>query len=159
MDRFQMDTLYAVDARAISEDLQESKDSTVIRPYIDKIFSNYNFKPDDNYIKLYNHDTELSTKISLLSYFMYSNSQKRLQRDYGAYLLGDFKNGAYDGADALAIYWYDRNLRIFRNIQKITTSPNDRILVLFGTGHVAILDQLLKATPEYDYTKFGDLKK
>jgi len=78
-------------------------------------------------------------------------------RDYGYYLLGEFKNGKYNGADALATYWYDRNLRIFRNIQRITTSPNDRILVLFGAGHISVLDQLLKCTPEYNYIKFDDL--
>jgi Family of unknown function (DUF5694) len=159
MDKFKLDTVYSVDARTIAEELPESKDSTVITPYFDAIFDNYHFKANDNFTKWEEYETELSLKLTLLDYFKYMNAPKTLLRGYGAYLLGDFKNGKYNGADALATYWYDRNLRIFRNIQRITTSPKDRILVLFGSGHIAILDQLLKCSPEYDYIKFNDLKK
>ena len=158
MDRFKLDTVYCIDASTIADDLTESKDSTVIKPYIDEIFKDYSFKATPNYKKWIEYETEQNLKAPLFEYFKYYNSQKRFFRDYGYYLLGEFKNGKYNGADALAIYWYDRNLRIFRNIQRITNSPNDRILVLFGAGHISILDQLLKCTPEYNYIKFGDLK-
>jgi len=159
MDKFKLDTVYAVDARAISEELLKTKDSTIIKPYFDSIFNNYKFKSNNNYTNWFKYKTELSLKLPLLDYFKYLNSPKSLQRNYGAYLLGDFKNGKYNGADALATYWYDRNLRIFRNIQAITTSSKDRILVLFGADHIAILDQLLKYSPEYNYIPFNDLKK
>lgn len=158
MDRFKLDTLYSVDASTIAEDLAETKDSSVIKPYIDEIFKDYTFRVNTNYQKWFEYETDQNTRMELFDYFRYYNSQKRFLRDYGYYLLGDFKNGKYNGADALATYWYDRNLRIFRNIQRITTSPNDRILVLFGAGHISILDQLLKCTPEYNYIKFDDLK-
>lgn len=158
LDRFKLDTLYAVDASTIADDLTETKDSLVIRPYIDEIFKDYTFKANPNYKKWVEYETEINTKIALFDYFKYFNSQKRFLRDYGYYLLGDFKNGKYNGADALATYWYDRNLRIFRNIQRLTTSPKDRILVLFGAGHISVLDQLLKCSPEYDYIKFDELK-
>lgn len=159
VDRFKLDTIYSVDASTIADDLTETKDSSVIKPYIDEIFKDYTFKANSDYKKWVEYETELNTKIPLFDYFKYFNSPKRFLRDYGYYLLGDFKNGKYNGADALATYWYDRNLRIFRNIQQVTTSPNDRILVLFGAGHISVLDQLLKCTPEYDYIKFDDLKK
>jgi hypothetical protein len=158
MDRFNLDTVYCVDASTIADDLTESKDSTVIKPYIDEIFKDYSFKATPNYKKWIEYETEQNLKVPLFEYFKYFNSQKRFLRDYGYYLLGEFKNGKYNGADALATYWYDRNLRIFRNIQRSTTSSNDRILVLFGAGHISILDQLLKCTPEYNYIKFDDLK-
>lgn len=157
MEKFHLDTVYCADARTIAEELPETKDSTVIRPYFDAIFNDYNFRANDNYKKWLDYETELQTRLSLLDYFKRLNSPKRFQRDYGAYLLGDFKNGQYNGADALATYWYDRNLRIFRNIQNITSSPKDRILVLYGAGHITILDQLLNASPEYDYIRFSDL--
>ncbi|NNV57345.1 DUF5694 domain-containing protein [Limnovirga soli] len=158
MDRFKLDTVYCVDASTIADDLSESKDSTVIKPYIDEIFKDYSFKAIPTYKKWIEYETEQNLKVPLFEYFKYFNSQKRFLRDYGYYLSGEFKNGKYNGADALATYWYDRNLRIFRNIQRITTSSNDRILVLFGAGHISILDQLLKCTPEYNYIKFDDLK-
>ena len=158
MDRFKLDTVYSVDASTIADDLSESKDSTIIKPYIYEIFKDYSFKATPYYKKWIEYETEQNLRVPLFDYFTYFNSQKRFLRDYGYYLLGEFKNGKYNGADALATYWYDRNLRIFRNIQRITTSPNDRILVLFGAGHISILDQLLKCTPEYNYIKFDDLK-
>jgi Family of unknown function (DUF5694) len=158
MDRFKLDTVYCVDASTIADDLSESKDSIIIRPYIDEIFKDYTFKAISTYKKWFEYETEQSLKVPLFEYFKYYNSQKRFLRDYGYYLMGEFKNGKYNGADALATYWYDRNLRIFRNIQRIATSSNDRILVLFGAGHISILDQLLKSTPEFNYIKFDDLK-
>ncbi len=158
MDRFQLDTVYSIDAASIAEDLSENKDSAIISPYIDSIFKDYTFQSNNNYKKWYDYVTTLPIEVTLLEYFKYQNSDEVLQRGYGAYLVGDFKLREFDGADALAIYWYDRNLRIFRNIQKITTSPEDRILVLFGSGHISILDQLLSCSPEYDYIEFNELK-
>ncbi len=158
MEKFHLDTVYSVDAGSIADDLSNNKDSVIIKPYIDSIFKDYSFRSNDNYKKWRDYITSLETNLSLLQYFKYLNSPKVFQREYGAYLLGDFKLGEFNGADALATYWYDRNLRIFRNIQRITTSPSDRILVLFGSGHISILDQLLTFSPEYDYIKFNDLK-
>ncbi len=113
MDKFKLDTVYCVDASTIADDLTETKDSIVIRPYIDEIFKDYSFKSIASYKKWIEYETEQNSKVTLLEYFRYYNSQKRFLRDYGYYLLGDFKNGKYNGADALATYWYDRNLRIF----------------------------------------------
>ncbi|MFL5385963.1 MAG: DUF5694 domain-containing protein [Longimicrobiaceae bacterium] len=49
----------------------------------------------------------------------------------------------YAGADVLA-KWYERNIRIFANLQRLA-EPGDRILVIFGAGHAAILRQLIAA--------------
>jgi hypothetical protein len=154
-ERFKLDTLYSIDEGSLADDLMKGKDSTTII----EIFKDYQFTANDNYNKFRDYDTKMALKLPLLEYFKYANSPKNLLRDYGSYLLGDFKLRRFDGADALALEWYNRNLRIFRNIQRIATSPNDRVLVLFGSGHIAILDQLFKASPEFDYIKFGDLKK
>lgn len=95
----------------------------------------------------------------MLKYFKYLNAPNNLRRDFGAYLVGDYKLGETKGADILAMDWYDINLRIFRNLQNIDAKPNDRILVLFGSGHIAILVQLLASSPEYQYIQFNDLTK
>lgn len=47
----------------------------------------------------------------------------------------------YVGADLLA-KWYSRNIRIFSDVQRIA-QPGDRVLVIFGTGHAAILRELI----------------
>lgn len=86
------------------------------------------------------------------------NSPEFHQYEYGFYLTGDFKLREFDGADMLALYWYGRNLRMFRNIQKITQDSGDRILVIVGNGHASVLRQLLTSSPEYDYVEFSSLK-
>jgi hypothetical protein len=47
----------------------------------------------------------------------------------------------YVGADLLA-KWYDRNIRIFTDLQRIAQA-GDRVLVIFGSGHAAILRELI----------------
>jgi hypothetical protein len=51
----------------------------------------------------------------------------------------------YAGSDLLT-YWFQRNMRIYRNIQALATAPDDRILVIYGAGHLpwlrrAVLDE------------------
>ena len=62
-----------------------------------------------------------------------------------------------EGPDALSIFWLNRNLRIFRKIQRIEHTPDDRILVIFGAAHIAILNWLSESTPEFDLVKFNEL--
>lgn len=48
----------------------------------------------------------------------------------------------YAGADMVAT-WYQRNLRIFANLTRVATAPGDRVLVVYGQGHIPILQQLV----------------
>jgi hypothetical protein len=48
----------------------------------------------------------------------------------------------YIGAEALA-GWYDHNIRIFANLRQIM-QPDDRVLVIYGAGHLAILHELAR---------------
>jgi hypothetical protein len=47
----------------------------------------------------------------------------------------------YIGAELLS-KWYERNIRIFADLKGIT-EPGDRVLVIFGAGHAAILRELV----------------
>ena len=159
MDRFKLDTAYSINAESMANDFQSTKDSTLFMPYLQNLYNGYSDKDNPAYVKWRDYKTIFTTKISLLQYFKYLNAPNNLRRDFGAYLVGDYKLGTTKGADILAIDWYDRNLRIFRNFQNIHAKPNDRILVLFGSGHIAILDHLFASSPEYQYIRFNDLKK
>jgi hypothetical protein len=46
----------------------------------------------------------------------------------------------YAGPDLIA-RWFERNIRIYHNIRALVTSPNDRILVVYGAGHTGWLQQ------------------
>jgi len=49
----------------------------------------------------------------------------------------------YVGIDWL-IWWYQRNLILFSNLSRLTTSADDRILFIVGSAHVQILYQFLE---------------
>ena len=161
MDRFNIDTLYGADARGMHHDLYERGDSISMQPYLDAMFTDWEFKSDNKwdkrYDELYDEDDKRANQMPLLQYFKEMNAEKTIQRSHGAYLVGDFELGEFRGADALAIFWYSRNLRIFRNIQRLETTPDDRIMVLFGAGHMGILKQLFESTPAYDLIPFNSL--
>lgn len=45
--------------------------------------------------------------------------------------------------------WYARNMRIFVNLTRITSSPQDRILVIYGAGHIPLLSQFVRDSGLY----------
>ena len=52
--------------------------------------------------------------------------------------------------------WFNRNLRIFANLQRITERPDERILLVIGAGHLAILRHCVQASPEYDLVEVAE---
>lgn len=81
------------------------------------------------------------------------NKKENIQKSLGNYLISHFKYEShpydYTGVDFEAGRWFNRNLRIFRNIQRIETNTSDRILIIFGAGHLNILNYLFECSPEY----------
>lgn len=79
---------------------------------------------------------------TVLEMLEYLNADSRVARDVAPYYamvrLGDPSD--YAGPDLLAA-WYQRNIRIYRNIVALIESPNDRILVIYGAGHLGWLRQ------------------
>ena len=152
-----LDTLFSVDANDMTDDLL-ALDSA----YVQELARDFDFQSDadpysDLFRKWFEDDSKAVSKVPLLDYFKYMNAPESHRYGFGAYLVGDFKLGEYRGADLIAASWYNRNLRIFRNIQRITQGPQDRILVVIGNGHAAILRQLFEASPEYEFVEFDSL--
>lgn len=54
----------------------------------------------------------------------------------------------YIGADVI-LRWYERNLKIFINLSRIITSPEDRIVVVIGAGYVPLLTHFIEAAGRY----------
>ena len=67
---------------------------------------------------------------------------------YIAYIVPVAEGNTYAGADMVAT-WYQRNIRIFANITRITESADDRIFAIYGAGHVPIIRQLIIDSPDY----------
>jgi hypothetical protein len=64
--------------------------------------------------------------------------------------------GDYAGPDLLAA-WFQRNIRIYHNIVKLVDSPNDRILVIYGAGHLGWLQQDIANDASVKLRKLSDL--
>lgn len=163
MDRAKLDTMYAVDAIPLVMDLYTSPDSLRYTPWLDSLYQGWDFGGEDKvaerYSAWYTATDKAKKHNTLLDIFLAMNDDHALDRDYGAYLNGYFKLPGHRGADVHALHWYSRNLRIFRNIQDITAGPEDRILVVFGAGHMGILKHLFESTPEYRRIRLVDLMK
>ncbi len=92
--------------------------------------------------KLVKEQDEFLHSHTVLEMYEYLNSDsisaKGVAFYYSLVPYGD--PGDYAGPDLLAA-WYQRNIRIYHNIVKVIDSPNDKILVIFGAGHLGWLQQ------------------
>jgi hypothetical protein len=103
------------------------------------------------YRRIYAWEDSVKTTRSLREQLRYMNAPATARRGHGAYLVGYFKGGgdtSYVGPDFVA-GWFDRNLRIFRNLQRLTGGPAERLLVIYGAGHLATLRHFVESSPEY----------
>ena len=88
---------------------------------------------------------------SIVDMYIRGNEPERRRAEHQLYLrgarigLGD----QYPGANWLSHYWYDRNLKIFVNLTRITESADDRILLIIGGGHVYLVQQFLEDSGDY----------
>jgi hypothetical protein len=64
--------------------------------------------------------------------------------------------GDYAGSDLVAL-WYQRNIRIYHNIVALIESPNERILVIYGAGHLGWLQQDIANDATVKLRKLGEL--
>jgi len=103
-------------------------------------------KAQDRYLKAH-------TVLETLSYM---NSDQKVAEDIGFYYLQAHygEPGDYAGPDLLA-EWYRRNIRIFNNIAKLAT-PEDRILVIYGAGHLGWLRQDVASDPSMSLHKLEE---
>jgi len=62
----------------------------------------------------------------------------------------------YAGPDLLAS-WYQRNIRIYHNIVALIEFPSDRILVIYGAGHLGWLQQNVANDKTVRLRKLADL--
>ena len=84
---------------------------------------------------------------SVLQMLLRVNSSDAVRRDLASYaLFAHFgEEGDYAGAGLLTD-WYKRNVRIHTHLLNII-EPGDRVLVIYGYGHLRIMQQLVQADP------------
>ena len=57
------------------------------------------------------------------------------------------------------LHWFRRNARIYSNVVKLADSPNERVLVIFGAGHLGWLRQDFATDSNLQLRKLSDFAK
>ncbi len=138
--------------------LFEGNDSIALKKFTDFFYTN-----PDTLLKTSRSEKQIFKNKGILAELKRINTDSYITQSLGDYLIGVFKyetdENEYFGVDFTTGWWFNRNLRIFRNIQKISTKPGDRILVIFGAGHMNLINILFEASPEYKLVKVNDYLK
>jgi hypothetical protein len=79
------------------------------------------------------------------------NQPERIEKSHKIYydLMRIGRGKEYAGAGYVS-WWYRRNMVILDNIIRLTASPNDRVLVIYGSGHLKLLTQFAKESGFYN---------
>jgi len=83
------------------------------------------------------------------------NEPNQIKERLAVYLLNPFKYeeqpGDFTGVDFETGRWFNRNLRIFRNIQRIPHDSDDRILLIIGREHLNLLNPFFEISKEFEF--------
>lgn len=101
-------------------------------------------------------ESEMMKTASVTEIYKYLNDENRVNQWHQYYLklVRVGKDSDYAGAD-LVRDWYERNLKIYANLTRLNTTPNDRILVLYGAGHLKLLQEFVEQSGEYDLERLS----
>ena len=64
----------------------------------------------------------------------------------------------FEGADEAAKY-YQRNLRMFSNLNRLNLSSDDRVFILMGASHTAFFRDFMSRSPKYEMVNTFDYLK
>ncbi|MCW5909866.1 MAG: hypothetical protein KIT62_02270 [Cyclobacteriaceae bacterium] len=96
---------------------------------------------------------------TITQFFEHINSASYIAKSHELYLaiakVG--KDNRYPGADLVAD-WYKRNLRIYNNLTRLNFKPDDRVLILYGSGHTKILQDLIGDSADFEIVELTALK-
>jgi hypothetical protein len=96
-------------------------------------------------------ESEFNSTHTLLENLAHANRPESLIENHRIYvdiLARIGKGDNHIGVDLVAD-WYKRNIKIFANVTRIA-DPGDRVLVLYGQGHVSILNQLFRDASDFE---------
>lgn len=146
-----IEKLYPVNANPFRFRLSPEDSVTTFDKYKKQGDSSYHYwEPKYNEAKLV--ADSLAYFGTLQEYLRFLNSNEVQERSNGRWLVTTKRgtNTEPIGADGFITRYFNRNVRIYSNIQRIVTSKTDRVLVIYGATHIYMLKMLFKASPEFD---------
>jgi len=110
------------------------------------------------------YETDFNTKItkySLTELLLDINTKASNGDNLQWYLQTAIKGGKTDNfvGAFLVSEWYRRNLYMYALIQKLTESKDDKIMVLLGAGHTAMIREFVEHNPEFEIVELGTVLK
>jgi hypothetical protein len=97
---------------------------------------------------------------TVLETLLFINADERIVQEHGIYYrMAHFNEpGDWAGADLLSD-WFRRNMRIFGNVVRLADSPSERVLVIFGSGHLGWLHHDFGSDPAIRLRKLSEFVK
>ena len=97
---------------------------------------------------------------TVLETLLYLNSDDHVTEDVGAYYREGHLGEPWDWAGAdLVSDWFRRNMRIFSNVVQLADSSKERVLVVFGYGHLGWLQHNFASDPTVRLRKLAEFTK
>ena len=90
--------------------------------------------------------------VPIIDMYIQDNDPESIRNDHQRYLRWIARIGfgdKYPGANWLSHFWYDRNIKIYVNLIRITESADDRILLIIGAAHVYLVQQFFEESGDY----------
>ncbi|HMF72427.1 MAG TPA: DUF5694 domain-containing protein, partial [Flavitalea sp.] len=143
--------LYPIDAQSFRFKLSASDSVLTFEKYKDQTDPSFTYW-DSHYdaVKLY--QDSLAFYLPLNKYLQYLNSPVKQAKTIGRWLITTKRGSNTEpvGADGFITRCFNRNVRIYSNVQRIVTDPADRILIIYGATHMYMLEQLFAASPDFN---------
>jgi hypothetical protein len=97
---------------------------------------------------------------TVLETLLYMNSDGKVAEDVGFYYREAHfgEPGDWAGAD-LVSDWFRRNMRIYSNVVQLADPPTERVLVIFGAGHLGWLQHDFASDPNLRLRKLAEFAK
>jgi len=160
MERLELDTVYGVDERTIRLDLMENENTkeyvTNLSKEIDKAFKDSEI--GKKYFEMYEIEDKYLLRAPLLEYFKFLNSAEYQRRGLYTLFAGIVDTGGTQAADLISIGQVSRNIRILQHISRNITSPDDRVLILFGSSHTEFFKIFFDSSPVHNLINFEELE-
>lgn len=97
---------------------------------------------------------------TVLEMLLYMNADDKVTEHVGFYYRQAHFGERWDWAGAdLVSDWFRRNMRIYSNIAQLVDSPNERVLVIFGAGHLGWLQHDFVSDPSFRLRKLAEFVK
>ena len=97
---------------------------------------------------------------TILEMLLELNSDEKVSEAVGFYYRQAAFGEPWDWAGAdLVADWFRRNMRIYTNVMQLVESPNEHILVIYGSGHTGWLQQAFGGNPNLRLRKLHEFAK